>query len=136
MMKQHPAAVLVVEDDKEANRLLCDMITVLGHDVYSAATAEDALALLRQKNFSCLVADIGLPGMSGIELAQIATDMHPWMHVVFASGNSYLVADKTDFRFVLLPKPYNLLQLRLAMKDFHLDAEGHPLPSMPVRRAH
>lgn len=135
-MKQHLSAVLVVEDDQDANRLVCDMIIALGYDVYSAATAEDALGLLRQKSFSCLVADIHLPGMSGIELAQIATDMHPWIHVVFASGNSYLVADKTDFRFALLPKPYNLSQLRLAMEDFHVDAETHPSESTPIRRTH
>lgn len=135
-MKQHLSAVLVVEDDQDANRLVCDMIIALGYDVYSAATAEDALGLLRQKSFSCLVADISLPGMSGIELAQIATDMHPWLHVVFASGNAYLVADKTDFRFALLPKPYNLSQLRLAMEDYHVDAETFPSASTPIRRTH
>lgn len=135
-MMQLLSAVLVVEDDKEANRLLCDMIIALGYDAYSASTAEDALALLRQKNFFCLVADIALPGMSGIELAQIATDMHPWMHIVFASGNAYLVTDKTDFRFALLPKPYNLSQLKMAMEDSRMETDAYPMSSTPIRRAH
>jgi DNA-binding NtrC family response regulator len=108
--------ILVVEDDQGSRDLLHEMISYLGHEVVCVATAEEALEPLANSRFDTLIADINLPGMSGIALAEKAMETAPGMKIVFASGYSYLVTDKTDFAFTLLPKPFNLSQLRHAIE--------------------
>lgn len=101
---------------------------MLGYPVTAAASAEDAMALVDdgQNEFSILFADINLPGMSGIRLAEMLVDKIPGLHVVFVSGNGFLVADKTNFEFRLLPKPFDLYQVQLVLSDLTLP--GFRLP--------
>lgn len=91
------------------------MLIALGHQTHSAASAEEALEILKNGKFDVLIADINLPGMSGIDLAETAVKGRSDIKVIFASGYGYLVADKTDFDFVLLPKPYGFPQLKHAL---------------------
>lgn len=106
--------ILVVEDDVAARELLSEMLTILGYRSTCVATAEDAVAKLdaATANYVVLLADIDLPGMSGIELASYTVAQRPSMRIIFATGFGFLVADKTDFEFALLPKPYDLNQLQ------------------------
>lgn len=120
--------LLVVEDHRQSRQLLCEMLTVLGHTARCVETAEEALSALRKKKFDVLLADINLPGMSGIELASIAVDISPGIGIVFATGFGYLVSDKTDFDFILLPKPYGLAQLKNVLAraySFHDQSSLH-----------
>lgn len=107
--------ILVVEDHESSRELLCEMLSVLGHGVHCVSTAEEAIEPLTGGQFNVLVADINLPGMSGFALAQRAVNMVPGIKIIFASGYGYLVADKTDFRFTLLPKPFDLSQLKFVL---------------------
>lgn len=93
------------------------MLAVLGHGTECVNTAEEAIDLLKTRHYHVLLADINLPGMSGIALAEIAVRIVQGIKIIFASGYGYLVADKTDFDFTLLPKPYGLSQLRHAIEQ-------------------
>jgi CheY-like chemotaxis protein len=106
-----PLQIVVVEDHQSSRELLCEMLTMLGHGVYCVSTAEDAIGPLNSGRFNVLLADINLPGMSGIALAELAAKAVPSIKIIFASGYGYLVTDKTDFDFTLLPKPFDLAQL-------------------------
>lgn len=103
--------VLVVEDNPYSRDLLCDMLSILGHTVSGAATAEEAAGLVAGERFELLLTDINLPGMSGIDFAKTVVQVMPDIKIIFASGYGYLVMDKMDFDFFLLPKPYGLAQL-------------------------
>lgn len=110
-----PLQFLIVEDNAHARELLCEMLAMLGYAIQAAGSAEEAIAILEKQRFDVLLSDINLPGMSGIELAKIVLAKAPGMQIIFASGYGYLVADKTDFEFVLLPKPFGLEQLSHAI---------------------
>lgn len=63
------AKVLVVEDGPEIRALLEVRLAQLGHRVVSAASAEDALAVLAERGApDVAVLDVLLPRMSGLEL--------------------------------------------------------------------
>jgi CheY-like chemotaxis protein len=109
--------ILVVEDNPHLQPLICEMLAIIGHHATSATSAEQALELFGGKRFDILLADINLPGMSGIELAKIVKEAEPGIRIIFASGFGYLVADKLHFGFTLLHKPYNVAQLRSAVED-------------------
>lgn len=109
--------ILVVEDDNNSRALICQMLELLGHAAHGVSTAEEAVEFLNSgKHIHVLLADINLPGMSGIALAEIAVKSMPSIKIIFASGFGYLVTDKTDFDFMLLPKPYGFEQLKHALE--------------------
>ena len=64
--------VLLVEDDAMIRMSTTDMLATLGHKVEEAASAHGALELLENGTFDVLLTDVGLPGMSGSELADQA----------------------------------------------------------------
>jgi CheY-like chemotaxis protein len=114
-MTMQTLEILVVEDNQDFLYLVCDALTVLGHGAYGVTNAEDAIGHLKSGKFNVLLADIHLPGMSGIELAEMAVNSTPGIKIIFASGYGYLVADKTDFDFTLISKPYGLARLKEVM---------------------
>ena len=61
--------ILVVEDDDSIRFLLRDLLQLHQHDVYLAPDGENALKYLQSENFDLLMTDLGLPGISGWELA-------------------------------------------------------------------
>jgi signal transduction histidine kinase/CheY-like chemotaxis protein len=64
------ARILVVDDEDHVRELLCEMIQSEGCEAIAASNGADALALLEAGNFDAVFTDIGMPGMSGWELAR------------------------------------------------------------------
>ncbi len=81
-----PLEVLLVDDDAGARASARDMLIELGHNVTEAQGGEQALELLRTRQFDLLVADFAMPGMNGAELADAATRLMPDLPIVFVTG--------------------------------------------------
>ena len=64
-----PRRVLVVEDGADARRALCALLEVAGHEVRATEDGAGALEIVRAWRPDVALVDIGLPGMSGYELA-------------------------------------------------------------------
>ncbi len=62
--------ILVVDDNVDGAMMLAMMLELSGHDTRTAHTGEDALNLSADFNPEIIFLDIGLPGMSGYEVAQ------------------------------------------------------------------
>ena len=65
-------AVLLVDDERFARTVYSDYLRAAGFDVEVAADAEAALAILKARHFDVLVADVILPGSSGLDLLSAA----------------------------------------------------------------
>jgi len=63
--------ILVIEDDTRMVELLRDGLCEKGHNVLTAASAEEGKLLLDKNNFDAIVLDIGLPGQSGYTIVQM-----------------------------------------------------------------
>jgi PAS domain S-box-containing protein len=109
-------SVLVVEDNADAQEMACGMLAMLGHESRGVAAADQALALLAQHRFDVLLTDYRLPGMNGAELADRAKRDHPGLKIVFASGYGDM-ASGLPVNAVVLPKPYDMEQLRKAVEQ-------------------
>lgn len=107
--------ILVVEDNLDAQYLVCEMLRALGHEAQGVAHAEDALARLGARDFDMLFTDVSLPGMSGVELAREALRTHPRLRVVFASGYGEALLRHVDFPYTSLQKPYDIEQLQAVL---------------------
>lgn len=82
--------ILVVDDNALMRMLLASMLMQRGFTVIEAASAEEALDVLRAKTVDLLVLDVMLTGMSGIDLCQIVRedcDLADLPVVAFTAGH-------------------------------------------------
>lgn len=113
-----PLRVLLVEDDGLARAGTLEMLRSLGFDTAGAADGASALQALERQTFDILFADVGLPDISGIDLAIKASRICPRLRVVVASGADIVLSIEQR---VLLPnavtlrKPYGVDDLCRAL---------------------
>lgn len=62
-----PADILIVEDEQNIRTALSTMVEKRGHRPRTAATGEEALALLEESPADLIVTDLRMPGMGGME---------------------------------------------------------------------
>lgn len=62
--------ILIVEDDKHINEMLCELLGQNGYAASSAYSGTEALLLLSQQNFTLMILDLMLPGKTGEEVLQ------------------------------------------------------------------
>lgn len=107
--------LLLVEDNEELNTLLTEMLSLQGHTVTQAHSAEAALAELGQGTAVDLVlTDIGLPSMSGVVFAAEARALRPDLGIVFMTGA--VEAPRGDVGSpTLLRKPFTMQALESAL---------------------
>ena len=97
--------VLLVEDNADALEGLIEMTDLLGHDPCGCISAEDALIMLQQQPFDLMITDIGLPGISGLDLAKQARKIQS-LEIVVASG--YAPASDRMANVGWLMKPFGI----------------------------
>jgi CheY-like chemotaxis protein len=114
--------ILVVEDDPDTRELACELLAALGHAASGSGSAEHALMLLEEHEVDILFTDLNLPRMSGTELAARATALRPMLKVILTSGEGNNIQVPPDSGIIVLPKPYDLLQLELSIAQAAIEA--------------
>ena len=64
-----PARILIVDDDRHNRQLLEVMLTPEGYRIMTAATGEEALAIVAQQPPDLILLDVMMPGMDGYQVA-------------------------------------------------------------------
>jgi DNA-binding response OmpR family regulator len=111
-LSQPGPAVLIIEDDDEVREMVDTVLTDAGFEVMTAATAWEAVALVEEKKFDLMVADIRLPGgLNGLQMAQHVRERHPGLKCLFISGtHDPMICDPELDDFVAKPfRPFELL---------------------------
>ena len=109
-----PSLVVVVDDDESVRESLPDLLRQCGFASAAYASAEEFLSSDAIEQTSCLILDIAMPGMSGIELQRELVRRRLPIPVIFITGH----ADDIDRRRLLedgavecLFKPFSDTQL-------------------------
>ena len=120
-MAQDGESVLVVEDDPAVRMLVLDVLDELGYAAHSAAEATAALALIEAGlHIDLLVTDVGLPGLNGRQLAEIARQQRPGLKVLFITGYAEKAAERYGFLaegMDMITKPFSLERLGSKIRD-------------------
>ncbi|WP_440984072.1 response regulator [Shinella sumterensis] len=103
--------ILIVEDEPLILMSTVDMVSELGHTVHEALSAENALAVLTTHTIDVLITDVGLPGMSGTDLAKQVRDRWPTIQIVFASGDDSAKTSSGIVDAFQLSKPFTMDEL-------------------------
>lgn len=62
--------ILMIEDNANLNKIMCDLLQLLGHEVRSALDGEEGLAKAKEFKPDVVLCDIGLPGINGYQVAR------------------------------------------------------------------
>ena len=112
-LPNRPHLILLVDDDDDVRETSADMLAELGYDVVQASNGLQALALLdREPTLEVMVTDIRMPGMSGIELSNLAHGLHSNLKIILISG--YFLPQPICRRF--LQKPFRTHDLDQAIQ--------------------
>ncbi len=105
--------ILVVDDDQEVREILVETLVELGYGVLQAGSGEEALPMLEARvDIGMLITDVRMPGMSGLELAEVARSRDSRLKVIVVSG--YFLPQPITDRF--LKKPFHMHELASAVR--------------------
>ena len=80
--------ISVIDDDRSMGRMLSRIITAAGLKVEVFTSAEEFLGSERLSDPTCLVLDVDLPGMSGLELQRQLKNSNRGIPIIFISGQA------------------------------------------------
>ena len=108
-MTELPSIVFVVDDDASVRNALKSLIRSVGLQVELFSSAQEFLQSKRPNAPSCLILDIRLPGISGLDFQRKLAETNNPIPIIFISGHGdiqmsvrALKAGAVDF----LPKPF------------------------------
>lgn len=118
--------VLVVEDEADALATTLALVEALGHSGGGLSNAELALDRFMDGAFDVIITDVGLPGLSGRDLAEILGGMAT-VPIIFATGQPEPAI--LPPRRIWLRKPFTLEQMADAITRAVATNLPEPVPS-------
>jgi CheY-like chemotaxis protein len=100
---------LVVEDNAELRETMALLLEAPGRHVDTCASGEEALELFGRSPYEVVLADVGLPGLSGLELGRRLRLRSRDTWLILCSGAMLAApADDTSGRTRVLTKPFSI----------------------------
>jgi CheY-like chemotaxis protein len=87
---------LVVDDAPDVTEMLSFALRYAGYEVVPAFSGEQALREARAQGFDVVVSDIGMPGMSGYELAQQLRGLEDYRRTPLIAVTGFSMYDDRD----------------------------------------
>lgn len=78
--------ILIVDDDRRMTRTLADIFSLSGYEVTEAEFGADALEKVGKMTFDCVLSDIKMPEMDGVELHRRLREIQPGLPVVLMTA--------------------------------------------------
>src|SRR3954463_5615365 len=113
-MSAAPELVCVVDDDQSVRRGLRRLFKSASYATEMFASAEDYLARETYPGPICLVLDVRMPGLNGLDLQQALESRGAWEHIVFITGHADVPNCRQDMKngaVDFLLKPFDDVEL-------------------------
>ncbi len=112
-------AILFADDERSLQELMKLEIPRMGHRVTVCPDGLTAAAALEKESFDCLLVDLDMPGLSGIDVIAKAHELCPDAEAVVLTGKSSLetaIAALRHGAFDYLTKPCKLVEIEALMR--------------------
>ncbi|MCO4753941.1 MAG: response regulator [Bacteriovoracaceae bacterium] len=105
--------VLVVDDENDIGDFIQEILWLNDIPAQACSDSEKALELISTGRYSCLITDIAMPKLNGIELSKLAKELFPNIKIICVSSYSEMMKEdlasvKIDHYF---PKPFSTNEL-------------------------
>lgn len=107
--------ILFADDEPSLQELMKLELPRMGHTVTVCPDGETAVAALQRNSYDCLLVDIDMPGLSGIDVIEKATELAPEAAAIVLTGKSSVdsaIAALRHGAFDYLTKPCRLTDLK------------------------
>ena len=114
------AKILAIDDDKYFLISLNNFLTYKKHVVTTMLNPYNAEEIIQNENFDCILLDIQIPGISGLDLLKRIRDNSPDLPVIVISGLSFPNINETLFKFgasAYVEKPFDPMRLLKIIDD-------------------
>src|SRR5262245_16813307 len=111
--------LLFADDEKSLQELMSLELPRMGHEVTVCPDGLTAVAAIKRNSYDCILVDLDMPGLSGIEVIAKAKELSPQTDAVVLTGKSSLetaVAALRQGAFDYLTKPCKLVELQSLLK--------------------
>jgi CheY-like chemotaxis protein len=81
-----PGKILVIDDEPEVAAVVRDVLETAGHDVDTAISGSDALQMMEVSPYDLVFTDLGMPDMSGWDVAEKIGATRPGLTVALVTG--------------------------------------------------
>lgn len=112
--------LLIVDDIEDVREFMQSYFTRRGFMVFTVASAEEALALIKEQSPEIMLLDVNLPRMSGIDLLKSAREFNQTIKVVIITGYDTDFQKDPDFQklnvFDVMRKPVTVETLDAAIE--------------------
>jgi two-component system nitrogen regulation response regulator NtrX len=129
-----PKSVLVVDDEAGIRQTLSGVLEDEGLSVETVATGEECLRAFERRVFGCVLLDVWLPGMDGLETLERLKAAYPETAVIMISGHGNIETAVRATRLGALDfieKPLQIertvLAIRNALRQRQLEADNQRL---------
>ncbi len=85
-MSNPQSVIAIVDDDQRLLESLEDLLESAGHAVRAFSSAQTLLNSNALPEIDCLITDIGMPGMDGVELQRLMSEKRPDLPVILITG--------------------------------------------------
>lgn len=106
--------ILVAEDDKDLNRLVCACLRASGYDVTSCLDGQEALSRFEEEKFSLVLSDIMMPRLDGFELLENIRSSDQTVPVVFMTAKDDKLSKTLGYKLGIddyIVKPFDMDEL-------------------------
>ena len=137
--------ILVVEDDRDLNRTVCDFLNRSGYEASGCLSAAEAYDAMYEKVFDLIVSDIMMPGIDGYEFARTVRSLNENIPILFMTARDDFASKQRGYRVGAddyMVKPVDLDEMflrigallrrakiassrRLTVGSFVMDADEH-----------
>nr|WP_198157657.1 response regulator [Methylobacterium nodulans] len=108
-VRRRRARILVVDDDPQVRHVTASFLSGFGYDAIEVPGAEAALARLGAEPFDLVVADLAMPGMTGLDLAEAVRERWPALPFLIVTGHAE--AARIPHAYAVLEKPFPSTEL-------------------------
>lgn len=112
------ARILVAEDDKALNKLVCKYLSDNGYEAVSCCDGQDALHKMEQQSFDMIISDIMMPNVDGYELAETVRTIDANIPILFMTAIDDKPSKQYSYKlgvddYVVKPFDTEILMLRV-----------------------
>lgn len=115
------ATILLVEDEDTVRKVIERLLRKLGYRVLAASDAEEAIEIFRERDdeLDLVLTDVVMPGLTGVEMAEVLKEERPDMKFLFTSGytSKELGGSPEAPPKPFLPKPFSMDELSQRVEE-------------------